>query len=120
LLANTDGLTILYTDGGVVRDNILIQPLHYERFTDDYASTTRMYGQRGYFSRPRRAPISIWSSRDIEVTANRIYWSGPAGEQEPVDVGEFNTNIRVEANRFIDLGQADGMFLFKPNATQGK
>lgn len=110
LLVNSGYLTILYTDGGQVKDNILIEPLQYMRFMNDYAAGSMLYGQAGYFPRARSAPISLWSSRNIEVQGNRVYLSGrnfPAGV---VEAGDFTETIQTGQNTIVRMSGRGGMF----------
>lgn len=110
LLVNTDSLTLLYVDGGTVRNNILVEPQHYARFTSDYGPTRSLYGQRGYFPRTRPGAISIWSSRNIDVSGNRIFWSGRADRDHLIDIGEFTHDIRLNSNSLHALAPGSGLW----------
>lgn len=110
LIVNGGFVTVLYTDGAVVQNNILVEPLHFLRFTGDWAASREIYGQPGYFPRERYGPVSVWACREMEVAQNRVYLSGSGLPKGVVDMGEQNGDTIVRENGVVEMEGRGRMF----------
>ena len=104
LFINSAGITMLYVDGGTIQNNILVEPRGFERFTGDLDTSSRMlFGHADYFPTARNSAMSVWSSKNVDVSGNTIYSSGALNGFASLDVGQWTTNITSSGNQILPL-----------------
>ncbi|MBT7862463.1 MAG: hypothetical protein HN712_19260 [Gemmatimonadetes bacterium] len=111
LFVNSAGITMLYVDGGEIRDNTLVEPRGFERYTGALDRSSRvLFGHADFFPEARNSAMSVWSSKNVAVSGNSIYCSGPLDGFSPLDVGQWTENVTESENRIYPLGEQAKQF----------
>ena len=106
LFVNSSGITMLFVDGGQILNNTLVEPRGFERFSRRLDSTSReMFGHKKFFPSGRNSAMSVWSSKNVEVSGNTLYCSGPLDGFEPLDIGQWAEKVKGSRNRILPLGK---------------
>jgi hypothetical protein len=106
LFINSAGITMLFVEGGEIRNNTLVEPRGFERSNGILSvSSKELFGHADFFPTKRNSAISVWSSRNVKVSGNSIYCSGPFNSFAPLDVGQWTKNITESGNQIHPLGK---------------
>lgn len=105
LFINSAGITMLWVDGGEIKNNILVEPRGFERFSGRLDTSSRfLFGHHNFFPTARNSAISVWSSHNVDVSGNTLYCSGELGDFAPLDIGQWSKNVTESRNRIVPLG----------------
>jgi len=97
---------MLCVDGGEIRDNTLVEPRGFQRFSGRLDRSSRMlFGHKNFFPTGRNSAMSVWSSRNVEVSGNTLYCSGSLDGFKPLDIGQWAGNAKKSGNRILPLGK---------------
>jgi hypothetical protein len=91
------GIILTNTEGATIADNTIVQPMDRPAMVGGDPRTIQFHiGHPNYFQgKARKAAISLWSCKDIEVRDNRIIDPEGHCEYGPVQVGDHCEEIRV-------------------------
>lgn len=106
LFINSAGITMLFVDGGEIKNNILVEPRGFERFSGRLDTSSReMFGHKNFFPTPRNSAMSVWSSKNVNVSGNTLYCSGSLEGFKPLDIGQWTENVTESDNQILPLGE---------------
>ena len=106
LFINSAGITMLWVDGGEIKNNTLVEPRGFERFSGRLdASSRELFGHKNFFPSGRNSAMSVWSSHNVEVSGNTLYCSGSLSGFKALDVGKWTKNVKKSNNRILPLGK---------------
>lgn len=105
LFINSAGITMLWVDGGEIKNNTLVEPRGFERASGRLDTSSRMlFGHKNFFPIARNSAISVWSSHNVDVSGNTLYCSGELGDFAPLDIGQWSKNVTEFRNKIVPLG----------------
>ena len=106
LFINSAGITMLFVDGGEIRNNTLVEPRGFERFSRRLDTSSReLFGHKNFFPTGRNSAMSVWSCKNVNVSGNTVYCSGPSDGFAPLDVGQWTENVADSGNRICPFGE---------------
>ena len=96
---------MMYVDGGEISNNTLVEPRGFERYTGELDTTSRsLFGHANYFPATRNSAMSVWSSKNVDVSGNTLYSSGVLNGFAALDIGQWTSNITDSGNQILPLG----------------
>ena len=105
LFINSAGITMLFVDGGEIKNNTLVEPRGFERASGRLDTSSReLFGHKHFFPSARNSAMSVWSSHNVEVSGNTLYCSGELDGFEAIDIGQWTENVTELRNQMVPLG----------------